>query len=151
MFPKLNLQLHAGERQSYNDAVLSVKAKGESSYTDLDYLMEIPEIGGDPEKIDVTVLTDKVKKYTRGIGDPGDLPFVFLYDASTATSNYRVLKAIELSGEVASFKLTYPDGTGHEFDAEVSVKIGGGGVNAAKTFTASMFLQSDITDIYPAP
>lgn len=148
---KLNLQLFAGERQSFNDAVLSVKASGDVDYKELDYLMEIPEIGGNPEKIDVTVLTDKVKKSIKGIGDPGDLPFVFLYDASTATSNYRVLKDIETSGEVASFKLMYPDGSGHEFDAEVSVKIGGGGVNAAKTFTASMFLQSDITDIYPAP
>lgn len=138
-------------RQSYNEAVLSVKKKGEVDYTDLELLMEIPEIGGDPEKIDVTVLTDKVKKSIRGIGDPGDLPFVFLYDNSTVTSNYRVLKGIQDSGEVASFQLTYPDGSGHEFDAEVSVKIGGGGVNAAKTFTASMFLQSDITDINPAP
>lgn len=146
---KLKLQLHAGDRQSFNEAVLSVKKKGEVDYTDLELLLEIPEIGGDPEKIDVTTLTDKVKKSIRGIGDPGDLPFVFLYDASTATSNYRVLKAIETSGEVASFKLMYPDGSGHEFDAEVGVKIGGGGVNAAKTFTASMFLQSDITDIYP--
>lgn len=43
----------------------------------------------------------------------------------------------------------YPDGSGHTFDAYVSVKIAGGGVNTAKTFTARMFLQSDIEDIFP--
>ena len=134
---------------SFNEAKLSYKGSG-STYTEIELLMEIPEIGGDPEKIEVTTLKDKNKKYIPGISDLGDLDFVFLYDNEKATSNYRVMKGFETSGEVKSFKLEYPDGSGHEFDAMVSVKIAGGGVNAAKTFTASMFLQSDIEDINPS-
>ncbi|WFA10332.1 phage tail tube protein [Tissierella sp. Yu-01] len=144
---KLNLQLHAGE--SFNEAVLSHKAEGASTYTDLELLMEIPEIGGDPEKIEVTTLKDKNKKYIPGISDLGDLAFIFLYDNSDSTSDYRVLKGFQDDKKLVSFKLMYPDGSGHEFDAYVNVKIAGGGVNAAKTFTATMFLQSDIVDINP--
>lgn len=145
---KVNLQLFAGE--SYNEATLSYKEGEMAEYAEIDLLMEIPEIGGDPERIDVTTLKDKNKKYIPGISDLGDLEFVFLYDNSSSTSNYRILKGLQNDNKVASFKLMYPDGSGHTFDAYVNVKIAGGGPNAAKTFTASMFLQSDIEDINPA-
>lgn len=149
MLKKLNLQFHAGT--SFNETTLEYKVGEAGVYAELELLMEVPEIGGDPEKIDVTVLTDKNKKYIPGIFDLGDLDFVFLFDNALATSNYRVLKGLQDANSLASYKINYPDGSGHEFDAFVSVKIGGGGVNAAKTFTASMFLQSDITDVNPAP
>lgn len=134
---------------SFNETTLSYK-EGEGEYKLLDYLMEVPEIGGDAEKIEVTVLTDKNKKYIPGISDLGDLDFIFLYDNELVTSNYRVLKGLQDGNTKCTYKIEYPDGSGHTFDAFVSVKVGGGGVNAAKTLTASMFLQSDIADINPA-
>lgn len=144
---RMNLQLFAG--QSYNEATLSYKEGSMTDYEEIELLMEIPDVGGEPEKIEVTTLKDKNKKYIPGISDLGDLDFVFLYDNSTTTSNYRILKGLQDGNKMAKFKLDYPDGSGHEFEAFVSVKVGGGGVNAAKTFTASMFLQSDIVDINP--
>lgn len=135
---------------SFNDTKLSYKVGEAGTYAEIDLLMEVPELGGDPEKIDVTTLKDKHKKYIPGISDLGDLDFIFLYDNSTSTSNYRVLKGLQDNESLTTFKIEYPDGSGHEFDAFVTVKIGGGGVNTAKTMTASMFLQSDITDINPA-
>ena len=144
---RMNLQLFAG--QSYNEATLSYKEGSMTDYEEIELLMEIPDVGGDPEKIEVTTLKDKNKKYIPGISDLGDLDFVFLYDNSTAASNYRVLKELQDENKMAKFKLDYPDGSGHEFEAFVNVKVAGGGVNAAKTFTASMFLQSDIVDINP--
>ena len=42
-----------------------------------------------------------------------------------------------------------PDGTKYQFDAQVNVKVGGGGVNATIEFTASMALQSKITVVDP--
>ena len=135
---------------SFNETKISYKEGKMTDYKEIELLMEVPEIGGDPEKIDVTTLSDKHKKYIPGISDLGDLNFVFLYDNSTATSNYRELKKLQDENKIASFKVEYPDGSGHEFDAYVSVKIAGGGVNTAKTFTASMFLQSEIKDINPA-
>ena len=80
---------------SYNEATLLYKTEGMNDYEELEYLMEIPEIGRDPEQIDVTTLKDKNKKYIPGISDLGDLEFVFLYDVSTEKSNYRILKKLQ--------------------------------------------------------
>jgi hypothetical protein len=106
--------------------------------------MEVPELGSTPEKIDVTTLADKVKKYIPGIKDYGDLVYKFLYDNTNANSNYRVLKGMDDAGTKATFKLDYPDGTSHQFDAIPSVKLDSGAINGALTFSATMMLQSDI-------
>ncbi|WIF95015.1 phage tail tube protein [Caminicella sporogenes] len=129
---------------------LFYKAKGDTDFTEIELLMEVPELGGDPEKIDVTTLSDKVKKYIPGVKDLGDLAFKFLYDNSTVNSNYRVLKGLEENNTLATFKVQYPDGTAHEFDAYVSVKMDAAAVNAALTFTATFSLQSDITVTNPS-
>lgn len=128
---------------------ISYKPTGGAAFKKLDGLQEVPELGGDPEKIDVTTLEDKVKKYIPGVRDLGDLAFKFLYDNATATSNYRVLRGIQDSGKAATFKVEYPDGTGHQFDAYVNVKMDSAAINAALTFTVSMSLQSDITVTNP--
>lgn len=132
------------------DTTLSYKADGGASFTTIEHLMEVPELGGDPEKVEVTTLSDAVKKYIPGVKDLGDLAFKFLYDNETSTSNYRILKGLQDANKAAIFKVEYPDGTGHEFTAFVNVKMDAAAVNAAMTFTASMSLQSDITVTHPA-
>lgn len=126
------------------DTTLSYQAAGGSTWTELDYLLEVPELGGEPEQIDVTTMKDAVRKYIPGIKDLGDLAFQFLYDNSGPTSNYRQLKELQDSGEAAKFKVEYPDGTTHQFDAIVNVRMDSAAVNAALTFTAAFYLQSDI-------
>lgn len=129
------------------DTTLSYKKA--SAFEVIPLLMEVPEIGGDPEQVEVTTLADSVKKYIPGIRDLGDLTFNFLYDNSTATSNYRILKGLETAGAPVEFQVEYPDGTIHAFTAYVHVKMDSAAVNAALTFTASMSLQSDITVTNP--
>mgnify|MGYP000983005968 CR=1 FL=1 len=70
------------------DTKLSYKTTG-STFTDLLLLQEVPEVGGDPEKVEVTTLADGVKKYIPGVRDLGDLTFTFLYDNST-NGSYRI-------------------------------------------------------------
>lgn len=135
---------------SANQTKLSCKVGEEAQYTEIPYLMEVPEFGGTPEKIDVTVLSDTTKKYLPGIKDLGDLVFKFLYDNDSETSNYRVLSGYAANDTVVSFQLSYPDGTTHEFDAIPAVKMDAGTVNGALTFSATMMLQSDITVTNPA-
>ena len=127
-----------------NGATLGYKKKSESgtSYTDLKGLKEIPEWGNDMEKIDDTCLTDKFKHYEAGIGDLGDIKYKFRYDNSKTDSPYRVLKAAQDAGEVLSFKEEMKDGSVTEFDAKVSVKRTGGGVNSVIDFEATMIIQS---------
>lgn len=123
---------------------------GNAPFKELDFPQEVPELGGEPEKIDVTTLKDKVKKYIPGVRDLGDLAFKFLYDNATANSNYRILRGLQDSKKAATFKVEYPDGTGHQFDAYVNVKMDAAGISAALTFTASMSLQSDIIVTNPS-
>lgn len=135
-----------------NGIKLGYKKKGAepAAYTDLPGLKEVPEMGDEPEKVDNTCLSDKVKQYEYGIGDPGDLEFKFKYENSSGTSPYRVLRAAAESKEVLSFEETFPDGTKFNWDAQVSVKLGGGGVNGVIDFTLKMALQSEIAVVDPS-
>lgn len=135
-----------------NGIKLGYKKKGAepNTYTDLPGLKEVPEMGDEPEKVDNTCLSDTVKQYEYGIGDPGDLEFKFKYENSSATSPYRVLRAAAEKKEVLSFEETFPDGTKFNWDAQVSVKLGGGGVNGVIEFTLKMALQSDIKVVDPS-
>ena len=134
---------------SANKTKISYKV-GAGAYTEIPYLMEVPELGGAPEKIDVTTLSSDVKMYIPGIKDLGDLAFKFLYDNSSSTSNYRVLKGLADAGAKASFQIEYPDTSKHVFDAIPAVKMDSGAINGALTFSVTMLLQSDIAVTNPA-
>ncbi len=134
-----------------NGIKLGYKKKSESAstYTDLTGLKEVPEMGDEPEKVENTCLSDTVKQYEYGIGDPGDLEFKFKYENSSETSPYRVLRTAAEAKEILSFEESFPDGTKFTWDAQISVKLGGGGVNGVMEFTLKMALQSAIKVIDP--
>ncbi len=127
-----------------NGITLSCKQSTETEFTVLEGLKEVPELGNEPEKVENTGLSDTVKQYEFGIGDPGDLEYKFKFK-NEAGSPYRKMKAAEASKEVCSFKETLPDGTIFAYDAQVSVKVSSGAVNGVMEFTLKMALQSAIT------
>ena len=131
-----------------NGIKLAYKTTDET-YTELDGLKQVPDMGEEPEKVENTCLTDSTKQYEYGIGDYGDLDYTFKYENSSATSPYRVLRGFADNKTKVSFKQTYPDGTTFTFDAQCSVKLGGGGVNDVIEFTLSLALQSKITVVDP--
>ena len=107
-------------------------ASGESQFTDLTNLQEIPELGGDVEAIEITTLSDAAHMYTDGILNYGDsLPFVFLYEKEQFTT----LQG--LSGSV-NWKVSLPDNSTCSFTGTCSVKLAAVGVNAALTYTLSI-------------
>lgn len=110
-----------------------------STYTELTNLQEIPEIGnGAPEKVEVTVLTDDVKKYIAGLGDSGqDLAFKFLYEKAQFTT----LTGIE---ESVNWKVTMPDGVAATFTGKPSVKFDSASPNNAVTYTLTVTVESEI-------
>ena len=116
-------------------------SKGIKLYKDetlLTNLQEIPELGGDSEAIEITVLSDAAHMYTDGILSYGDsLAFKFLYEKAQFT---------ELAGakEVASWKVELPDGTTCTFNGTGSVKLDGVGVNAALTYTLAVKPSSEM-------
>lgn len=134
-----------------NGITLGYKKKSAvGDYTLISGLKEVPEIGEEPEKVENTDLSDKVKKYEYGIGDAGDLTYLFKYENSSETSPYRVMRKAAADKEVLSFCETLPDGTKYEYDAQVSVKRTGGGVNGVIEFNLNMAVQSEIKVTDPA-
>ncbi len=118
------------------------KTKG--TYTDLVGLKEVPEFGIEPEKVENTTLADKVKKYEFGIGDAGELEYKFAYKNDGENAPYRVLRKAADNKEKLFFEQTYPDKTKVQFEGQVSVKLGGGGVNSVIEFTLKIALQSEL-------
>ena len=127
-------------------------SSGSMSYTNIPGLKEIPEIGVEPEKVENTVLTDTVMKYEQGIGDPGDMDFVFKWDTSTSGNKaaYTAMKSAQTAGTTVYFKEQLKDGTYVTFAGQVAVRIGGGGVNGVIDWTLSVALQSDLTVTLPS-
>lgn len=116
-------------------------------YTNLPDLQEIPELGGDIEKVETTVLADASRKYINGIKDYGDLAFTFLYENNDANDSFRLLSAMTA---LTAWQVELPDGTKFAFTGFPSVKLAGAGINAPLTFTLNIALNSDITITNPA-
>lgn len=128
-----------------NGAKLGYKSTGTgTTYTDLKGLKEIPELGGEPEKVDATTLADTAKQYEYGTTDYGDLEFKFKYENDSASASYRVLRGLGKNRTKTDFELTLKDGTKFLWSAIPSVKLGGGGVDSIIDFTLTMALQSEI-------
>lgn len=119
------------------------------AYTEIQNLQEVPDLGGAAEKVDVTTLADENYTYINGIKDFGELTFKFLYDNSTATSNYRVCRNLEETGGFVEWKVEFPDTTAFLFTGEASTAIDSAAVNAALTFSLNITLNSDIEVEHP--
>ena len=127
-----------------NGSTLGFKAaNSEGSYTDIPGLKEVPDIGVEPEKVENTVLTDPHKKYELGIGDLPDMTYRFKFVNDSATAAYRVMRRHAEDKTLLKFKETSNDGSIVEYDAQVSVKRLGGGVNAVVDWEMTMYVQSD--------
>ena len=110
---------------------LSYKVK-EGEFVELTNLQEIPELGGDTEAIEITVLSDAAHMYTNGIKNYGDsLTFKFLYE----TAQFEALQSLD---EEADWEVELPDATTCTFSGTGSVKLDGVGVNAALTYTLAV-------------
>lgn len=131
-----------------NGAKLEYKGGSVQSFTKLEGLKEIPEMGSDPEKVENTTLDDTTKQYEMGIGDPGDIVYKFKYDNTSENSPYRLMRAAQEAGTVLDFQETLKDGTVTAFSGQVNVKRTGGGVNGVIEFDLSIALSSglEITD-----
>lgn len=101
-------------------------------------LMEIPDIGGTVEAIEITTLADAAHMYTDGLLNYGDsLEFKFLYEQE----QFETLNALEGS---QAWKITLPDGAVCSFGGSCSVRLDGVGVGAALTYTLAIKPNSEM-------
>lgn len=121
-----------------NGTTLGYKTTG-NAYTDLPGLKEVPDMGGDPELVDNTALTDAIIHNEIGIGDPGDMEYTFRYTLAA----YQAAAALE--GTSVNWQHKLKDNSTFTFSGAPHVTLSGGGVNDPLEFTVSIALSSDIT------
>ena len=109
---------------------------GEEALTNL---LEIPELGGEKEAIEITTLADAAHVYTDGLENYGDsLVFKFLYEKE------QFAKLSALTG-AKQWSVALPDGSKCTFSGPGSVKLDGVGTNAALTYSLSVKPSSAMT------
>ena len=112
-----------------------VKAASGGTYTKLVDIKEFPDLGGDPEMLETTTLSDKMQTYIAGIQSMDGLSFT----ANYTLTDYKALKAKE--GTEADYAVWFggtetggsvtPTGSDGKFSlkGQLSVYPTGGGVN----------------------
>lgn len=133
------------------DVELKYSATSSGTYTKLNGLFEFPDLGGEPDQIDVTNLSDDSFKYIHGLKDYGSLTFGFIYDGMGSGSNYKILKDLEDAGATIYWQVVIPaagdqgaTGITFSFSGVPAVYMSGTGVNSRLEFQLSVALDSDI-------
>lgn len=111
------------------------KASGGTSYSKLVDIKEFPDLGGEPELLETTTLSDKMQTYIAGIQSLEGLTFLANYDLT----DFQTLKALEESDEefavwfggTETEGVLTPDGSNGKFSftGQLSVYPVGAGVN----------------------
>lgn len=114
-------------------------------------IKEFPDLGGEPEMLETTTLSDNMQTYIAGIQSLDGLSFSANYDMTT----FKTLKALE--GKKTSYAVWFggtevsgtvtPDGSNGKFsfDGELSVYPVGGGVNEVVGMTITIAPSTPIT------
>lgn len=120
-----------------------------TEYTKLLDIKSFPDLGGEPERIDVTTLSDKIRKYTPGVQDLSSLTF----NANYIAADYQKVLALEGKqtdyaiwiGAETSNNVDTPNGENGKWSwtGDVSVFKAGGDVNAAQDMTITMYPSTD--------
>lgn len=129
-----------------------MKGSGTSSIT-FSKLLDItsfPDIGGDPEQLETTTLSDAMRTHINGIQNTDSMQF----EANYTKTDYDAVKAVTDSTWFAVFfggttTSAATDGT-YYFKGTPSVKISGGGVNEVVHMTITISLETEITTTAPS-
>ncbi len=147
---KIDLQKFADEVDA-SQGLLSKGTKlsyiehgGTGAGTEIVGISTVPEIGADPEKVDVTTLADDKKKSIAGLQDASSLAFSAIYKGA----NFKAVNALS-STKNYDWTVTYPDGMTVTFTGQPSLKLGSAEVNGALKFTLTIVV-SEGPDFHPA-
>ena len=125
--------------------------KETSTYTKLVDIKDFPDLGGAPEMLETTTLSDKMQTYIPGIQSIDALEFT----ANYTKNDFTTLKALE--GQEKDFAVWFgasnsggtltPDGSDgkFEFKGQLSVFPVGGGVNEVVDMTITIAPSTPIT------
>ena len=120
---------------------LMYKAEG-STYSKLIDIKDFPDLGGTPEMLETTTLSDNMQTYIPGIQTLDALEFT----ANYTLADFKKIKAME--GKDTAFAVWFgaegADGK-FEFNGQISAFPVGGGVNEVVSMTISIAPSTPIT------
>lgn len=134
---------------TYKTYLMYKATSAATQYTKLLDIKSFPDLGGEPERIDVTTLSDRVKKYTAGVQDLSSFSFTANYIAADYT------KINGLSGTQHGYAIWIGATTSNSVDTptgddgkwswtgDIYVFKTGGNVNAAQEMTITAFPSSE--------
>ena len=121
---------------------LMYKASTGDTYTKLIDIKDFPDLGGTPEMLETTTLSDSMQTYIPGIQSLDALEFT----ANYTLADYKKIKAME--GTDTAFAVWFgaegADGK-FEFNGQISAFPVGGGVNEVVSMTISIAPSTPIT------
>lgn len=127
--------------------------KSSNTYEKLVDIKEFPDLGGAPDTIDVTTLSDGMRVGLPDIIDPGSLEFNLNYDLD----DYKKLKNLEGKEETYALwfggtetdGLLVPDGNAgkFEFKGELKVWVKGNGVSSPVDMGLSITPSTEIKEV----
>lgn len=130
---------------------LMYKASASADYTKLVDIKEFPDLGGEPELLETTTLTDGAQTFIPGIQQLDSMTFT----ANYTKTDYTTLKGLEGSeksyavwfgGTVSGTTVTPTGSDGKfEFDGQLSVYANGGGVNEVVNMSITIAPSTPIT------
>lgn len=125
--------------------------KTDTTYTKVIDIKEFPDLGGAPEMLETTTLSDNMQTYIAGIQSLDSLEF----SANYSLDEYKTLKALEGTdneyavwfGGTVSGDVVTPTGTDgkFKFNGQLSVFPVGGGVNEVVGMTITIAPSTPIT------
>ena len=114
-------------------------------------IKDFPDLGGEPEMLETTTLSDGAQTYIAGIQSVDALSFTANYTAT----DFSTLKALEGTktkfaiwfGATTAGNVNTPDGSNGKFsfEGELSVYVTGGGVNEVVEMTITIAPSTVIT------
>lgn len=123
----------------------------DKAWTKLIDIKDFPDLGGEPEMLETTTLSDKMQTYIPGIQSTSSMSFT----ANYTLTEYKTLKALEGTqyqfavwfGGTESANVVTPTGDQGKFafSGELSVYAGGGGTNEVVEMTITIAPSSPIT------
>lgn len=123
---------------------LMYKATASAEYTKLVDIKDFPDLGGEPELLETTTLSDSMQTYIPGIQSLDALTFTCNY----TKTDFTTLKALEGTehdfavyfGATTSGTVVTPSGGDgkYGFTGQLSVYVNGGGVNEVVNMTVTI-------------
>ena len=134
---------------SYN-VVLKTSDTAAGTYTKLVDIKDFPDLGSAPDTIEVTTLSDKMKRYVQGLQDTGSFEFTYNYTKDDFT------KVVALDDNATHyFELDFGnDGAGGEgsfyFAGQVSTYVSGAGTGAVVEAKIIVTCDSEVKTTKPS-